>query len=205
MLTLHLARGTVALAAHMALEEAALPHRLAWVDFAAAAQRGPAFLALNPKGRVPVLETPEGALTETPAILEHVAALAPEAALMPDGAWPRARVRETMAWLASTVHVAHAHRMRGHRWSDDPAAHASMQAKVPETMGAAAAEAEERLGECPWLHGAFSVADLHLYAIARWLPGDGVDLARFPRLAAHGRAVAARPAAARALAHHGAA
>ena len=40
------------------------------------------------------------------------------------------------SYLGSTVHVAHAHRMRGQRWADDPAATAAMQRKVPQSVAA---------------------------------------------------------------------
>ena len=40
------------------------------VDVAGGEQTRPDYLAINPKGRVPVLLTPEGPLTETGAILE---------------------------------------------------------------------------------------------------------------------------------------
>ena len=202
MVTLHLARGTIAVATHAALEVAGLEHRLAWVDFAAAAQRGEAYARVNPKGRVPALETGRGVLTETPAILEWIAGAAPEAGLMPADPWDAARAREWMAWCASTAHVNHAHRMRGARWADDPAAHAAMAAKVPDTMAATARFVEDRLDRAFLLGEAPTVADLHWFAIARWLAGDGVDLSAFPRVAAHMARMRALPGVARAEAMH---
>jgi len=44
------------------------------------------------------------------------------------------------------------------------------------------------------------VADGYLYTIARWLKGDGVDVADYPKLAAHMAAMEARPAVQRMLA-----
>jgi glutathione S-transferase len=199
-LTLHLARGTVALASHAALEEAGAPHSLAWIDFAAAEQTTDAYRAINPKARVPALETPEGVLTETIAILEWIAETqAP--ALMPSTAWDRARARETMTYLASTAHVNHAHKMRGARWADDPAAHAAMAAKVPQTMAESAAHLEARM-DGDWVAGSFSVADLYLWTVLRWLDGDGVPLADYPRLHALRDRVAGREAVARVAAMH---
>ncbi|MEM7642977.1 MAG: glutathione S-transferase family protein [Pseudomonadota bacterium] len=192
VLRLHLAPGTIALAAQAALAEAGADHTLAWVDFAAGAQRSSAHLALNPKGRVPVLETPDGVLTETIAILEWIAATHPEAGLMPADPWQAARAREVMAFLASTMHVNHAHKRRGHRWADDPAAHAVMAAKVPQNMAENAAWLDGRIGA--WVADRFSVADLYVWAITSWLDGDGAPLAGFPRLAAHHARVSARPA-----------
>ena len=200
---LHVARGSIGFAAHAALEEAGASYEVAWVDFAAAEQRGESYLALNPKGRVPALETPHGVLTETGAILDHVAATHPEAGLMPQDPWAAAKAREMFHYLAATVHVAHAHGRRGARWADDPAAWKAMAAKVPATMTESLTLIEERLLAGPWVLGeGYSAADIHLHAIWRWAEGDGVDVAALPRLAAHGEAMDARPAIARVAALH---
>lgn len=166
-------------------------------------QRGEAYGAVNPKGRVPALATPRGVLTETAAILDYVAATHPEAGLMPADPWEAARAREAFLYLAATVHVAHAHRTRAARWADDAAAHAAMRAKVAANMAECAALIEAGLAG-PWVLGAaFSAADLYVFTVMRWLPGDGVALAGFPRLAALLDAVASRPAATRVLPLHG--
>src|SRR5215469_3940254 len=73
MFTLYYARGTCALATHIALEEAGAPYKAILVDFGSQAQRTPEYLAINPKGRVPALVTESGTLTETPALLCFVA------------------------------------------------------------------------------------------------------------------------------------
>lgn len=200
---LHLAKGTIALAAHIALEESGLEHDLVWVDFAKGEQRSDAYLALNPKGRVPVLETDEGVLTETSAMLGLIAARAPDAQLAPRDAWSRAKVAELHLYLAATVHVNHAHKMRGTRWADDAAAHDAMRAKVTGNMTENAALIERDYLKGPWVLGdAYSTADIYLYTIARWLEGDGVDLAPFPKLRAHMAAMEARPAVKSAIALH---
>ena len=68
-LRLHYAPDNASLIVRMALEEMNLPYQTALVDRAANAQRSAAYLALNPNGLIPVLETPHGALFETGAIL----------------------------------------------------------------------------------------------------------------------------------------
>lgn len=194
--TLYTAPGTCALAVHIALHEAGAPFTLARLDFAAQAQRSPAYLAINPKGRVPALATARGVLTEVPAILAFIAQRFPAAGLAPlDDAFAFARMQAFNAWLASTVHVAHAHRPRGARWADDEAAQAAMRAKVPQNMTDAAQQIEAALADGPWVLGErFSVADVYLYTVAGWFAGDGVDLAPFPRLVAFIERVGARPA-----------
>lgn len=203
-LTLHLTKGTVALAVHIALEETGADHELVWVDFGAGEQRGAAYGAINPKGRVPTLITPHGPLTETAAILTWLAATHPGAGLRPTDPWAAAKVDELSIYLAGTVHVNHAHKLRGSRWSDDPATWPAMAARVAQNMHDGFALIEASLGTGPWLLGdSCSTADIYLFTIARWLEGDGVAMAQFPRVAAHFAAMSARPAVRRALALHG--
>ena len=78
-------------------------------------------------------------------------------------------MRGVMYYLASTMHVNHAHKMRGSRWADDERSWADMKAKVPETMAASCAYIED-LVEGPFLFGDHvTLADAWLYTISTWL------------------------------------
>ncbi len=203
MIELTLAKGTISVAAHIALEELGIAHHLTWIDFSKGEQTQALYHRINPKGRVPALITEHGILTETSAILNYLTTTHPEAGLAPTDPWQKAKLEEIHLYLASTMHVNHAHKMRGHRWSDDDAARKSMTAKVPETMAESARIIETTYLGSPWVLGAqYTTADIYLYAIARWLEGDGVDIHQTPRLAAHFEAMAARPAVQRVEAMH---
>lgn len=205
MLTLYYDAGTSALASHILLEEVGADYRLAPVALAAGEHRDPAFLEINPKGRVPVLVTPEGVITENPAILTYVAATHPQAGMLPETAFGRAQADALNAYLCGTVHVAFAHRFRGARWADDAAAIAAMAAKAPANLRDCAALIEAHYLTGPWALGPrFSLCDAYLALVPRWLEKAGIDLAEFPRLSAHWAALRARPAVARVLALHGA-
>lgn len=204
-LTLYYTPGTCAQAVRIALHEAGAEHQLVRVDFAAGQQRTPEYLAVNPKGRVPALATEHCTLTETPALLAYVAQLFPHARLAPTDPHGFARMQEFNSYLASTVHIAHAHRPRASRWADEPEAIAAMQRKVPQNMTDCFDLIETHYlvnaEEGPWvLGGQYTVADGYLFTIAGWLASDGVDIARFPKVAAHFERVAARPAVQSALA-----
>ncbi|KKL87316.1 hypothetical protein LCGC14_1935950, partial [marine sediment metagenome] len=86
--------------------------------------------------------TPGTALTETGALLEYVATRAPDASLVPTDPDAAGHMRGVMYYLASTMHVAHAHKMRGHRWADQQSSFDDMTAKVPQTMAECAAYIE---------------------------------------------------------------
>lgn len=187
MLTLYYAPGTCALATHLALEYAGAPYDTVRLDFSRKQQQSPEYLKVNPKGRVPALVTDRGILTETPALLQFVAQSFPQAKLAPlDDPFGMAKLNEFNAYMCATVHVAHAHKGRGYRWVDDAGAMEAMKQKVPHTMAACFALIEERMFAGPWVHGdAMSTSDLYLFTIARWLEGDGVDPARFPKVLEH--------------------
>jgi glutathione S-transferase len=191
-----------ALASHIALEDAGAPYEAVRVNFGANEQRGAAYLAVNPKGRVPSLVTDRGILTETPAILLFIAQTYPSAGLAPlDDPWALAEVQAFNSYLCSTVHVAHAHRMRGYRWADDAAAIEAMQRKVPQSVGACFDLIEASMFKGPFVFGeTYTISDPYLFTIAQWWEVDGVDPARFPRLADHRRRMSERAAVKRAIA-----
>ena len=202
MIKLFYAPHTCSLASHIALEEAGAAYTTVRVDFASNGQRQPEYLAINPKGRVPALATDSGILTETPAILAFIAQSFPNAELAPlDDPFAFAEVQAFNSYLCSTVHVAHAHRMRGNRWADDPAAIAEMKRKVPQSVGAAYDLIEQDMLKGPWVMGeTYSICDPYLFTMSEWLEGDGVDLSRLPKVIAHRNRMSARPAVRKAIA-----
>lgn len=54
------------------------------------------FLAKSPMGKVPFIETPQGCLSETDAILDYLEDVYPQTPLMPADAFARAKVRQLM-------------------------------------------------------------------------------------------------------------
>jgi glutathione S-transferase len=205
MLKLYYAPGTCALATHIAFEEAGADYEAVRVDFGSQAQRSPEYLAINPKGRVPALVTERGTLTETPGLLLFVAQQFPAAELAPlADPFALAQVQEFNSYLCATVHVAHAHGRRGTRWADDAAAIEAMKRKVPASMTECAALIEHKLLKGPWVMGErYTICDPYLFTIGTWLEGDGVDMAKLPRLLDHRQRMLARPAVQKAVSVEG--
>jgi glutathione S-transferase len=201
MFTLYYAVDTCSLATHVALEDAGADYELRRIDFARTEQQSPDYLKVNPKARVPALVT-RGILTETPAMLAFIAQSFLEAALAPlDDAFAFAEMQSFNSYLCSTLHVAHAHRVRGYRWAYEASSFADMQRKVPESVSACYDLIETSMLRGPWVMGkAYTVADPYLFTLAQWLEDDGVNPKRFPRVIEHRSRMAERPSVKRAIA-----
>ena len=205
MLKLYYAPNTCAIASHIILEEAGAAYEAVRLDFARNDQKSDDYLKVNPKARVPALVTDHGVLTETPAILAYLAQIFPAAKLAPADPWNFARAQAFNSYLCSTVHVAHAHKARGPRWTDDAAAIEAMKQKVPRNMADCFALIETDMFTGPWVMGeAYGVCDAYLFTIARWLEGDAVEIARFPKVNAHFQRMLARPVVKQVLVLHAA-
>ena len=204
MLKLFYSPGSCAFASHIALEDSGAAYEAVRIDFSKAEQTTPAYLAINPKGRVPALVTERGILTESPAILFYIAQSFPTAKLAPlTDPFALAKMQAFNSYLCSTVHVAHAHRVRAYRWSDDVAAMETMKQKTPQNMKECFAMIERDMFAGPWVMGdEYSVADPYLFTLARWLEGDGVDVKNLPKVHAHMQRISERPAVRKVLALH---
>ena len=187
MLKLYYATGTCALATYITLEEVGADYTAERLSFKDNQQNSPEYLAINPKGRVPALVTDRGVLTETPAMLAYIAQIFPKAKLAPlDDPFEFAQAQSFNSYLCSTVHINHAHKIRGARWATQESSFADMKAMVPKTMGACFSLIEQRMFRGPWVMGdQFTVCDPYLYTLSTWLEGDGVDINATPKIADH--------------------
>jgi len=202
MLKFYYAPKSCALASHIALEEAGAEYETIRLNLAANQQREAAYTAINPKGRVPSLETERGVLTETPAILAFIAQTHPAARLAPfDDPFAFAKVQAFNAYLCATLHVAHAHKYRGYRWADEESSFADMRRAAPRAVGACFELIESTMFKGPWVMGeTYTICDPYLFTVAGWLEEDGVDPKAVPRIVDHRSRMSERPAVVRAAA-----
>ena len=193
MLTLYYAPNTCAFAAHVVLEDAKAVYNTVRIDFQKEEQRSDEYKKVNPKERVPALLTPNGILTETSAIMLYIAQEHPEMNLIPKDNYGLAIAQSFNAYLASTVHVAHAHKHRGLRWATEEQALNNMTNKVKENMTACGNFIEKHLLKGPWVLGKdYSICDPYLAVITRWFGDDNVDTSNLPRIMDHNRLIKER-------------
>jgi glutathione S-transferase len=176
MLTLYFAPGASSMAPHIALRELGAPFEPRALSFAKKETRDPAYLVLNPEGKVPTLLVDGRPLTEVAAILFYLAKRFPDALLLPAAdIEAEAQVISWMSFLASTVHPA---RRQG----------------IDHARGVFAV-ADRRLGGNAWAVGSYSIADIHLFRLYwRFRNFMNLDPAEFPHLSAHYDRMMARPA-----------
>jgi glutathione S-transferase len=202
--TLFLAKGTSALAPHILLEEIGADYTTKVLSIPDKDHLSAEYLRINPRGRVPALQTSHGVLVENPAILAYLAQVHPHKNLAPAEPFAFAQAQSVNLYLAATMHVAFAHKGRGARWADDPAAIAAMQAKVPDTIAECADFIEKNLLKGPWVLGeTYSMCDPYVFLAHRWMAANDISLAIYPKLEAHTHAMKQRPAVKAAMAQHG--
>lgn len=205
--TLFYSPGACSLAAHIALEEAGLPPTLKLVSTRDRSTEQPAYLAINPKGRVPALSIPgeEAVLTELPAILRYVVERhpGPQFGRFADPLLD-ARANEWLGWLSSWVHAQGFGLIwRPERSNPDSAAHPALIAQGRAIVADAFTSIEAKLDG--WaMAGTYSIVDPFLFVLYLWGGFVGLDMrARHPAWAAHTAAMLARPAVLRAVKREG--
>lgn len=190
------------MAAHILLEETGVEYATVDVPIADKAHLSPRFLKINPKGRVPILHTPEGAISENPAILEYIAEAHPTFHL--SDPFQKAQARALAAYLGATAHVAFAHWKRGGRWAALSDTRDDLRQRAPHNLAHCAEYLEAELHWSPWAVGPhYSFCDPYVFQFTRWLDATDVSLGKFPNLRVHQSAMIDRPATQRVLALHG--
>lgn len=153
-------------------------------------------LALNPLGQVPTLIMPDGSvMTESAAILLHVADLAPEAGLVPALDDPnRPRFLRWLVFLVSAVYPTFTYGDVPERWVPADVAPLLKEATNRHREGLWR-QVEADFDPAPWLLGArFSALDLYVCAMSRWRPRRDWFAVECPRLHRIALAVDALPA-----------
>lgn len=207
MLKLYWSPGACSLAPHVLLEELGAPYELELVSIAEGKTRSSEYLAINPKGRVPVLRTDEGELlTEVPAISWYLAQSHTSPSLFPHGLLDGARCLEWFNWLSGTVHaMAFGQLWRPQRFVEDEALFPPLVAKGRENVVDNFRFVETRMQGRHWAVGhAYTVADPYLLVFYRWGNRIGLDMtADYPAWSRHARRLLERPAVQRALGQEG--
>lgn len=140
-------------------------------------------LAVNPLARVPTLVSPDGlVLTESAAIVLHLAELKPEAGLAPPPGDPdRPAFLDRLIWFVSALYPTFTYRDYPERWA--PAAAEQLTERVDAFRQTLWTQAEGAMGDGPWFLGARpSALDLYVATMSHWRPRRLWLAAQCPKL-----------------------
>lgn len=187
---LYYSPGACSLASHIVLSETGKPFSIERADIRAKkTETGADFLAVTPRGAVPVLELDNGEiLGEGVAIMQYVADSLTPGTLPAAGTLGRARLQEMLNFVSTEVHKTYSPFFRGIEGAARDAQIALLDSRLQLV--------EARLGDGrDWLLGAsFTPADAYLFTVTNWSGSLKHDLSAFPNLLAWRDRVAARPA-----------
>lgn len=194
---LYFSPAACSLAVHIALREAGISPDLVAVDLAThRLADGSDYLAIHPRGYVPLLELDDGSRhSEVAALLQHVADLAPGAGLLAAaGTRERLEILEWVTFVSSELHKVFSPWL----WHKETAD--STRKAVKEKLALRFAEMDQVLAGRDFLAGErFTIADAYAFTIVRWAPMLGISLKPYPRLEAYLQRVAGRGAVQAAL------
>jgi len=206
MHTLYYSPGACSMAPHILLHELSIPHKLVRVFTGDEEHRRPEYLQINPLGKIPTLVREDGeTLTEVAAILPYLAALAPDAQLMPGQPWATARTQAWLGIIGSQLHPAYALAIRPDRTLPDASASSLQEAREGGRL-----RFESLLGHLeslfagPYALGeAFSIVDPYLLVMVMWARYIDISLATLPKLQAFSRESLGRPSVRKTLVAEG--
>jgi glutathione S-transferase len=187
---LYFSPGACSLSPRIVMLEAGIPFESQRVDTKTKTLVGGGdYWAITDKGYVPALQLDSGeVITEGPALVQYLADLKPESGLAPaPGTLERVRLQEMLNYITSELH-----KTLGALF--DPGFDDAAKAHLKEKAGTRFDWLSKKLADREYLMGArFTVADAYLFTVLNWCGWLGIDLARWPVLAAYQARVAARP------------
>lgn len=200
---LYMTPGSCSTGIHILLEELDLAFEAYLVNLLAGDQNRPDYLALNPKGTIPVLVRDDGtALTEFPAIAWWLARRYPKAKLLPEDIDGEARVLEAMDYAVGTIHMqGFARIFTTAHFTPNEADHEGVKQRGLEIVAKGYAILDGMLAGKEYVAGRFSIADAALFYVEFW--GDKLKLELPEYCRAHYQRLLARPAVQRVLREEG--
>jgi glutathione S-transferase len=191
-LTLCYAPMACSLVAYVNLTEAGAPFKVRTVNTGAKEQKSADYLAVNPKGKVPVLLVDGYPLTENVAIQQFIARSFPAAKLLPAG-FDEFKAISLMSWFTSTIHPHLTPNARPENYCDIPEAYDGVKRVAQKLLFEDLKIAEELLQGREWFFDHFTAVDSYFFWCFRRAAQFKLDLSAFPNCLAHMDRMRARP------------
>ena len=167
---LYYSPGSCALGIHVLLEEIGAPFELRRVNFGEREQHGEAYVATNPKSKVPALQRDDGSvMTEYQAVSIYLGLTHPEKRLIPSDIERQARMLEAMDYVVGTIHGQGFRQVfRAVEYAVREADQDAVKARGLKVAGKGLALIDENLAGKDWIAGDFSLADPALFYVSYW-------------------------------------
>ncbi len=181
-LKLFFAPGACSFVPHAMLELSGAEFEPVMVKLHKGEQHSAEYLAVNPRGQVPVLVDDGEVVTQIVAILLHLDAKFPQAGILPAAGLARTRALSTLVWMNNTVHPTFTHVFMPGKFTDDEAAQKAIRAHAAKTYQGLLGEIEALAAKAsPWLCGDKpSALDAYALTLLRWGGFAGIDPTTFP-------------------------
>ena len=164
----------------LTLTQLGIPYEYQEVDILTGESRTPEFLSMNPNGKIPLLKTPETTLSESNAILLH---LAEGTRLIPEDKLDRARVYQWLFWEQYSHEPFIATSRFWLHYADDPEkAKAILAEKKPGGLQALKLMDEHLENRTFFVAESYSIADIALYAYTHVADEGGFPLEPYPNI-----------------------
>jgi len=189
---------------HVILNEIGLPFEAIHMSIKDGATRTPDFIRLNPKGKIPVLDTGSEILTECSAILCYLAFSYPDRKLIPSSPMGIARTIEWTNWMSGIIASSHAQSLHPYRFTDEGHAHDGIRKKGSESLQLAYSQINDKLEGCEWaVADGYSIVDPTLLIFFKWGHLTNMDMSQFKNWETHTKRMEQRPAVQKTLASEG--
>lgn len=193
-LTYYHAPFACSMVSYIALLEAGAEFELAPVSLKKGEQRTDAYLALNPKGKVPLLVADGQAISENTAILSFLDSLFPAAKLLPTALMDRTLALSWMSWCSSGLHPPLTRIFRPGNFCDVPDSEESLKRLAIAEQLRNFAIIDGKLAGREWVFDHWTAVDGYLFWVwRRFAMVSGADLSGFPAYAAHAERMSKRP------------
>jgi glutathione S-transferase len=195
-LTLYYAPGACSFVPHVMLQTSGTAFEPTLLKLHKGEQREPAYLAINPRGQVPVLVDHSTVITQIVAICLHLDALFPGAHFLPTQPLARAKALETLAWMNNTVHPTFTHYFMPNKFTDQPEAQAVLKSYAAVQYRSLMEELQRLVQDAnqsgqAWLSGShMGPLDAYALTLLRWGSMAGINPSDLPVLWNHVQKVA---------------
>jgi len=200
-ITLYHSPGACSMAPYVSLLEAGADFSVNIVSLKRNEQSDPAYAAINPKKKVPLLTVDGKGLTENVAIQAWIADTFPDANLLPSDSWDHKRALSYMGWFSSAIHPHITRHFKPAKFTDHVEAHDDLKARAKAMYLEQLALVETELTGRTWFFDHFTACDAYFFWIYDRALKEGFELGGFEHCTAHNNRVRARDTVQKMLAH----